>query len=342
MIQPALSIILGNYQYDSHVLDCRVVLGLLPAVNHAVVTLPAGVEMTAAHGDDASLKLLSDGEMTPVITGVVERIDRRFHAVSVLLADAGRALSRLRPAATYEAQDSGKIMRALAGDAGIDIGVIDANLPLVSYAAHQQATAAEHIARLAALSGCLAGVGDDGRLEVISRPAGRPDLALLYGREFVRYETRESAPPADQLVLAGHGPAGDPAEPGAARHSLELLPAGAPEPGQEARRVAVPLLKTPAAAVSAGQAANTARAAGTISLTAHCFLQPQLRPGQVVEVQELPDGVPAGPWLITGVRHALRPGGAGQTTVEAELADLAAFGLDALLGAALGAIGGLL
>ncbi len=342
MLQPALSLILGNLQYESHVGGCVATLGLLPQINCVSVTLPSGVEISADVGDDAALSLLSDGEMMLVFTGRIGRIQHRFYTVEVLLVDGGQALAHTRAAATYEGQDSGKVIRSLAREAGVAAGSVEAALPLASYVAHQNATVADHVARLAALSGCIAHVSADGRLHVVTRPAGQPDVALLYGREFVRYAASAVAPPADQLILAGNGPAGNPAEPGALRHSATLLPASAPAPSVTARRVPSPLLKTPSAAVSAGQAINMARAAASRELTAHCFLLPHIRPGRVVQVQGLPAGIPEGPWLVTRIDHRLQGVDAGQSIVHAELADLATFGLDTLLGAALNFAGGLL
>ena len=342
MLQPTLSLILGNLQYETHVIACDVTLGLLPHINHATVALPAGVELTAGVGDGATLDVQSDGDMTRVLTGNIGRIERRFHTVEALLVDGGHGLAHTRIAATYEGQDGGNVIRHLARDAGVETGAIDATLPLVNYVAHQNATAAEHVARVAALSGCMAHFGDDGRLQVATRPTGQPDVALRYGRELMHYAAREAPPPAAQLVLTGNGPAGNPAEPGATRHSTTRLPASAPDPSPTARHVPTPLLKLPTAAVSAGQAVNRARAAASRELTASCFLLPQIRPGQVLQVQALPDGLPEGPWLVTRVRHRLHGQRSGQTVIDAELADLAAFGLDALLGAALDFAGGLL
>jgi hypothetical protein len=58
----------------------------------------------------------------------------------------------------------------------------------------------------------------------------------------------------------------------------------------------------------------------------------------VVEVQSLPDGLPAGAWLLTRVTHELRPQAGGSTVIEGQIA---APSVD-LLGALLGAVGGLL
>jgi hypothetical protein len=60
----------------------------------------------------------------------------------------------------------------------------------------------------------------------------------------------------------------------------------------------------------------------------------------VVEVQELPDGLAGGPWLLTHVVHRLRPGAGGTTSFEGESAG--AGGAADLLAGALSAAGGLL
>jgi hypothetical protein len=342
MLKPLLSVILGNFQYDSHVSKTRISLGLLPHVNRVEISLPGKVDIAAVPGDDASLEMLSDGEMTRVLTGTLAAKQSRFHETRLLLVDAAHELAQARPAATYTQQHTGDIIQSLANDIGITSEQIDARLPLASYVAHQNATATEHIARLTALSGCIALISAEGRLNVISRPTGQPDSALLYGREFIHYQVTEKGSPRDQLILAGNGPAGNPSEPGALRHSVKLLPASAPSPDTDNRLIPQPLLKTPSAAVSAAQAINTARAATTFELQADCFLLPQLLPGQVIQVQELPDEIPEGPWLLTSVSHQLQGMDSGKTRIKAELADLNSFGLDSLVGAALGTVGGLL
>lgn len=342
MLMPSLSLILGSHQYDSHVINASVSLAMLPHVNHVEVMLPANVEMSASVGDEASIEMLSDGEMTLVLTGKVAAIQHRLHNICVHLVDSGHELAQTRIVATYTQQDTGKIIRNLAADAGISSSTIDASLPLASYVVDQNTTTAEHISRLTALSGCNAIISPDGKLSVITRPTGQADSALLYGRELITYQATEKNVPPSQLVLVGNGPAGDPSEPGALRHSNSILPASAPAPDASVRYIPQAFLKTPTAATSAAEAVNTARAATTLELTAECILLPQLQPGQVIEVQGLAGDIPAGPWLVTQVSHKLQGRDSGKTRITAELADLAAFGLDALLGSALGAVGGLL
>lgn len=342
MLKPLLSLILGSLKYDSHAIKTSVFLGLLPHVNRVEISFPGTVEIGASTGDEASLEMLSDGDMIRVLTGRISSIHKRLHTSQVLLVDSAFALANTRTAATYTKQDAGTIIRNLASDSDVDSRTIEADLPLASYVAHQNATTAEHVTRLTALSGCIAFISAEGDLNVIKRPTGQADSALLYGRELIHYHATENAGPRDQLVLIGNGPAGNPSEPGALRHSTTLLPASAAAAGTSNRHIPLSLLKTPTAAVSAAQAVNTARAASTMELQADCFLLPQLLPGQVIQVQGLADEIPEGPWLLTSVSHVLQGCDSGKTRIRAELADTAAFGFDALPGVALSAVGGLL
>jgi hypothetical protein len=173
-------------------------------------------------------------------------------------------------------------------------------------------------------------------------PNGTPDHALLYGREIVSYEVTDATGlgARGQRVVVGNGPAGSGDAPEALLHSPGVLPGEAPKPGAGALWAAMPVLRTPAAAQAATQAAGRLAAAAGSRVQARCFLLPFLRPGAVVEVQELPGGLSGGPWLITHVRHRLDPRRGGLTVFYGVSAG--AGGPGGLLGAALGAVGGLL
>jgi hypothetical protein len=193
------------------------------------------------------------------------------------------------------------------------------------------------VATLAGWAGSLAAVDDDGRLQVAARPAA-PEVALRYGREFIDYRVHEVAPPAASHVLVGAGPAGSGSAPNALQETVDPLPAGAPKAGAGALWRAAPALRTPSAVTMAGTAADTAAAAASRRLVARCWLLPALRPGIAVEVQDLPGSLSGGPWLVTRVRHQVTSGEGGSTVVEAVAGGA---GLGSLLGAALGALGGL-
>ncbi len=338
-LSPAAVVTLGNLAYESHAAQVTATLTALPGVDTFTAFLPPAARVDAAPGDDAKLEL--DGGEGPetVLTGKLRSIARGLRGTRVVVSDGGAELADFRPAATYEKQAAKEVVRALASDASVDIGSLDLDLPLAAYVAHQRRTAAEHVADLARLAGATAAFDAEGRLRVAPRP-GRPDIALRYGREFLDYEVRQRPGLQARLVAAGAGPAGSAEAPNALRPSLKPLPGGVPPPGPDAVWTAAPVLRTPKAALVASQAAEDEAAAAATSVRATCFLLPKLRPGTALEVQELPDGLPAGPWLLTRVVHRLTPAGGGTTHFEGISAG--AGGATGLLASALAAAGGLL
>jgi hypothetical protein len=339
-LTPAASITLGNLRYTEQAVAVWATLAFLPGVNHFTVTLPTGVRLEAAPDDDAVLELDGGEGAETILTGKVRSFRRGLLTTDVSAGDAGVELARLRPAATYEKQSAKDVIRALASDAAVSVGSIDMDLDLAAYAAHQGRTAAEHIAYLARLGGALAYVNADGELDVIGWPEGQAEQALRYGREVIEYDIREHAGPAVQQVMIGSGTAGSTGAPDALRPSIDPLPSDAPAPGTDTVWRPAAVLRTPKAAKTASAGAQVAFEAGATRVRAHCFLLPRLRPGTVIEVQDLPNDLSKGSWIVTRVTHRLQPGIGGMTVFEGVSGESG--GLGGLLGAALSAVGSLL
>jgi prophage tail gpP-like protein len=342
-LAPNVDVTLGGLRYDTHVSSLRVTLTLLPAVNSFSLSLPSGVKFTAAPGDVAELVVDSgdsagDGSQT-VLTGKIRSVRRTVREITVTGADAGADLAAFRPAATYQKKDAAAVTKALASEAGVSPGDIDIDLDLAAFAAHQGRTAAEHIAYLATLGGCIAGVGGDGKLNVLPLPGEQAEEALLFGRELIEIEKRDGAPLAVQRFAVGSGTAGSAGSAEALKHSLLRLPEDAAAPGKAAVYYPAPVVRTPGVATAAAKALNDRAAAYTQQMRARCFLLTALRPGIVVEMQELPSGLSGSTWLLTRVTHRLRPGAGGETVLEGVQAGASG---DSLLGALLGALGALL
>jgi hypothetical protein len=337
-LAPAAAVTLGELRYDAHVEAIRVDLRMLPGLNVCAVTLPAAARVDAGPGDAAVIDLDGGEGSETVLTGSVRAVHARLRTTRVVTADGSADLAALRPAATYERQDARAVIRALASDAGADLGRLDVDLELAAYVADQGRTAAEHVAALAELAGAVASFDADGAL-IAAAPAAAAEIALRHGRELVACEVGDRPGPAATPVPVGFGPAGSPQAAGALRHTVDVVPSSAPAAGPDALRVSAAVLRSPGVAGSAGRAASQRHAAEGRRLRARAFLLPTLRPGAVLDVQDLPDRLQGGPWLVTAVSHHLAPREGGTTTFEARAASGGAGGL---LGGALGAVGGLL
>jgi hypothetical protein len=340
MMYAAADITLGSQRFETHASEVMVMLGLLPGAGSFRASFSARTDLSAAPGDDAVLKLDGGEGAIDVLTGTVGIMRRGLLSVDVTGADAGSLLGRTRSASTFEKQEASQVIRTLVSDAGADPGSITIDLPLAFYVAHQARTSAEHIAAIASMAGTLAVVDADGTVAVREMPT-RPEIALRYGREIISYQSLAAPPPVAQEFLIGNGPAGSIQAPNALYPSFEQLPGGAAAPGPASRWRPTPAIRTASAASDGSTAASERAAAATSRIRAACFLLPQVRPGMVVEVQDLPGGPSGGPWLITRVRHHLHPTQGATTTFEGVAADGGSL-LGGLLSAGLSAIGGLL
>lgn len=336
---PRVTLTVGSARYDTHVTEAVVSLGFLPGVGTAHISLPSATQFDAAPGENVEITLNSGEREAVVLTGTIGVLHRDLRAVEIVAADAGALLGSARPAATFEALSAGDVIRKLAGEAGVEVRISGADVELPYYVAHQGQTAAEHVAALARLCGCLALVNAEGAVDVHPTPQGRPEVALRYGRELLDYRAA-SRPVAPSFVRLGSGPAGNAGAPNALLPSFDRLPASAPAPGTETRWIPTSVIKTPGGATTASNAESRVHAASRHQVRAVCFLLPHIRPGAVLEVQDLPEELASGPWLVTRVRHHVGSPRGARTIIEGWTAKTGSL-FDGIFGAAL-AGGGLL
>lgn len=330
-----VSVTLGSLRYDSHVVNLRVALGLAPRPGTATVVLPPSVRVDAAPGDEASLILHGESADVPTFGGVILRVDRSLDQTIVTIGDGLARLAAIRPGTTFEEQSVANIVSSIAAAAAIPTGALDADTELLTYVADQGRTALEHTARLAAWAGSFATSAADGAVELAPLPTGPADRALRYGREIAGLQVRQLQPRPD-TVWIGSGPAGSVSAPNAHLHTTSVLPDSAPAPSARTVRRPAPALRTPAAATDAIAATSTANPSRRLNAT--CWLQPETRPGDLIEIADAPQPDSLGPWFVTSVVHEVGPGARGITNIEADaLADGGG-----LLAGLLGAIGGLL
>lgn len=337
-LAPSASVILGNEQFDTHVLRLTAQLAPLPAAGSFHALFPASTQISASAGDDATLALDGGEGSETVLTGSVRMIRRGISQIEVVVADGGALLGDLRPATTYRNQGADDIIKALASDANVDVSSSDTGIDIAAYVADQNRTAARHIAELAAFAGAMARINGDGEL-VVDRPSAvMPDVAIKYGREVITCDVQSGVAPSAKRFRMGNGPAGSTTAPDALRPSKKPLPSGADDAGVDALWTPAAVLRTPTAAATASAATDAATSAASSRIRATAFLLPKLRPGVVLDVQDVPGG--GGPWLLTRVVHVLDARDGGRTYFEGEEAP--SLDLAALAGAALAALGSLL
>lgn len=341
LLAPAYALTIGSQQWTEQLLTLRVRLEAAPLIDSVVAKIPAAAPFEGAIGDPVVLSLDGGEGESDVFTGAVDAIRRDPTTIEITALDAGGTLAAYRPATTYEQATVATVIESLCGDVGVETGDLEDGPSLAYYAADSGRSALEHVARLADWAGALARVNAEGKLEATVVSGVDPEMALKYGRELLSVDGLESSTRIESFVVAGEAGAGTASSPESLRPKGDFFGDSKPDgPNATAVWSWEPALRTPAAAQTAGAARTRMYKSKRRRANIEAFLLPQLRPGVVVEIQELPDGLPTGPLWVDKVSHRITPNGA---LTKARLwGGGDAFDPTSLLGSLAGAIGGLL
>jgi hypothetical protein len=311
MLTAAASLTLGNLRYDTHAVALRLRREKLPATDRLDVVLPAGVRFEAAPGDPVVLDLDGGEGSARVFTGTLFEVRRALDSIAITARGPAHALGQARPVLALERATAGDAIRALCDEAGIDTGTIEDGPQLALYALDGRATALAEIARLAALSGMGGAFDGDGALHVTPFGGPEAEIAIRHGREIITAEMRAALDDAKQPYVMGEG-ANAAGKPRARLLAADFAAGGAPA---DARRFALPELRTTDdARAAAGAIAHArARAARRVRLTT--FLLPEAAPGLRIETQDMPEAVPLAELRVEQVTHRLRADGAALTDI---------------------------
>jgi len=311
LLQPGYTLTLGSQRWTEQLIALELTLAAAPSLDRLTATFPAEAPVKAAPDDPAELTLASGEKQEAVFSGTIASIRRSADAIRVRALNAGGVLAQVRPAITWEQASAGTVIRNLCDEAGVEAGNVEDGISLAYYAADPARTALDHIARVAAWSGAMARVSPDNRVEAVVINATRAEVALKYGRELKTLEQRKAPTAIQSFTVAGESGAGDASSPDALRPTTDFF-AGNRPPGPSKGNCwrSEPALRTAAAAASAAAAVQRTYNAGRERGVFTAFLQPDLRPGTVFEIQDAPDGLPAGPMWVESLVHTVGRDGA--------------------------------
>lgn len=309
-LKPACTVRMGAQEWSEQLLDVRVRLGTGPAVDAASVVLPLTPTFHAKPGDDALVTLDSGEKKAAVFAGSVDRIRRTASTIVVSLVNAGGVMARVRPAVTFEQITAGKLVRALCAEASVDPGKVDEGVSLPFYVADPERTGWQHATRVAAWGGAIVTVSTENKVESAVVDASRAEHALRFGRELLSFAFDTSRSYLDTFATAGESGVGDTSDQKVLRTTADFFGGNRPDgPGPRSSWQSLPALRTANAAATAAAARKRVYDATRDVAQFTAFLLPHLRPGTVVEVQDLPD-IEKAPYWVRRVEHAVSAAGA--------------------------------
>ncbi|HEX6748282.1 MAG TPA: hypothetical protein VF092_13380 [Longimicrobium sp.] len=271
-----------------------------------VLAWPASKLTDATPGSTLALALGDEGDEEDVWSGEVVEVAAGEDGVALDGLAGTLELSRQRVSRTYLDQSVADVVNDLASPVSVD--KVGGDVKLSAYTVDDRRTVWAHLLELAALSGADVGSAPDGSLRFVPPRTGAADHRFRYGADVLSWRTSAASAPTAGGVAA-YGAA---SEAGAEQwHWLLREPAGT------APLRVVPALRTreAAEALADALAARAARAAvrGTLRLRG----APEVRPGDLVEVQDLPSADP-GTLRVTGVEHVLDGRAGFVTTLRVE------------------------
>lgn len=234
------------------------------------------------------------GEGDAVWTGTVQSVQTGAGQLAIGGLASTAPLSRERRSATWADQSVADIVRDLAG--GLD-SEIEADLDLPNYSIDNRRPVWAHLRELARLTGAELSCAGGGGVRFILAAKETAPIELRYGADLIDWQlSRGEAPPA--AGAAEHAAA---SSAGSDKwHWLAHDPVGGA--GDAATIPAA--FRTRAAAEqfteAAGARAQRAALRGAVWLGG----RPELRPGALVELKELPEG-DSGPLRVRSVTHQL-------------------------------------
>lgn len=341
LLSPSYSLRMGSQLWKEQALSMQLVLGPCPFVDLLTVKLPAAAPLEGDIGDDVELTLNNGEAEEKVFTGIIQTVRRSFSFVEVKAINAGGVLAQFYPAVTYENVTTATVMRNLCPDAGVTTGSLETGSDLTFYVADPTRSAWQHIHRVCAWSGALATVSADNEVESKVINATQAEVAMRFGREILNIERTRRTAQIETFVVAGESGVGTADSPDAHRPVIDFFAGNRPDsPSPTVIWTWAPALRTASAAATASAANKRSYMSAADRGVLTAFLQPKLRPGVVLEMQEMPAGVSDGLVWIHSVRHTISPRCVLTRAEYFKGGDT--FDPLALLGSLAGAIGGLL
>lgn len=341
LLSPSYSLQMGPQLWKEQALQMQLTLGPSPFIDLLTVKFPAAAPLDADIGDDVELTLNSGEAEEKVFTGIVQAIRRGFSVIEVKAINAGGVLSRFYPAVTYENVTTATVVRNLCSDAGVSTGSLETGSELAFYVADPTHTAWQHIHRVCAWSGALVSVSAENEIQSKVVNATQADVALRFGREIVGFSRSRRAAQIETFVTAGESGVGAASSPDAHRPVTDFFAGNRPDPpSPTVTWTWQAALRTTSSAATAGAACKRSYTSRADRGMFTAFLQPKLRPGVVLEMQDLPSGLGDGLVWINSVRHVMSPRCALTRVEYFKGGD--SFDPLALLGSLAGSLGGLL
>lgn len=306
MYIPAYEVAIGGKTLESGGKGDLWRLEILREVNggadEALLQLGLSQPLDAKPGDELTVDLGYSGSLHRVFTGTVERMASGLASLEILALGAQAPLLRMRGDKAYVNQEAGEVFRALAGDAGAQVGKAEAGVPLSFYLADSGCSHWEHGLRLGLHSGNDVYADAGGKLVFAPINGDAPPVKLRFGVDLLQAACESGVVP-EKAVRIPESPASSAGE----ETANWIAKDSGPHKGEAGEGAGGPRyhpwLRTQEHAQASADALWLRRQRETRHAEVEMVGKPDLELGDTVELEELPAGGD-GIYVVLGLRHA--------------------------------------
>lgn len=252
-------------------------------------------------GDPVKVQLGYDEKLVPVFSGVVDNIEHGIAAVRLAALSSAVGLVRLRLNRVYLNQTAGEIVNDLAQEANLKVKEVEDGIRLPMYVVDYAANIYEHILKLAERCNFDVYIADEDQL-VFKKWNGGKKHTLEYSKDIIGVEESDFSPLYASARVYGESPA-------SVKGSDTFHWLTKQEVKGEAGSGAILSLHDPA--IRDTETAETVAKARlnklkyTFAAVVETVGKPEIKLGDTVALEGMPNSTPKGEFEVRGVEHFL-------------------------------------
>jgi phage protein D len=324
-LSPAYRLTIGSKRIDttdepraSTLVALEIRLDLDVAVDGVTLLLGRAGTFKPAQDDKLVVELgYADPGLERVLTGTVAAVEPGLTTIRVLGNGAARPLLSTFVDRTFESKSAGDVVRALAGEARVDVARSEDGVQLPAYVVDGRRPVAHHLRDLAELSGFDVYANDDGKLVFERFGGGRKVHVLEGGKHLLELDGRRRPPTAGAVEAWGVGGGGGRGGEAWAWLTKDFGPskgtAGSGAPTVLLERAAI---RTSTAARAAARAALTEIDRRALRGRLVTLGRPEIRLGDAIHLRETGEDALDARFQVRAVTHRLSKRRGFTTTIE--------------------------
>ncbi len=307
MLRPDFSVQIGSQGIDAQ--DDEVVslivrrsMGL--PIDSCEVQLARGTELEFEGRDPVDVKMGYDGKLEKVFSGSLDKVEHRIDGLTVTALGPCSHLLRLKINRVFSSQTAGKIVRALAQEAGVKMKDASDGISLPLYVIDSKLNAYQHVLRLAQRCNFDVYADLDRRMLFKERTPGK-NHTLKYGKDIISAKVQDLTPRYTATLVRGESPSSSKGSDTSTWLTKQDIKG---EAGKIDRKEVLvlrdPAIKDKQTAENVAKA-RLERISFNLRLTVECVGWPSVDLADIVSIEEAPRPVMNASFDVMGVEHHL-------------------------------------